>query len=817
MSLGAVLLLLGVILTAVVASGLSFPLEGMRQGLVKALSDGTGREVRIDGGIRLYPSLRPALSIDRVVIGNPVGWDGEMLRADVARVQIALIPLLLGRVDLYEVAASGVEIELVQRLDGDNNWRFDGTSPTGDSMETPPPGDRKSEPSAVALPNVNLYEFRLADVNVRYHDEKLGRSFDDRLERLDLTRRTDDRFSGQGRGDADGIPYSFELEFDRLRQLFAGEPWHLEASGRIGKRELHARTGLTLRNGQLSGSWSLNLDSADIGRLVSWLGLGDGIDARTDKMQMTATLAGSNLEELLSRSSFNLDFVGGEWRIKRGDSDEPYRIALDRVYMTSAADSPLQLTVAGGIDGQATHLSIMTTRLIDLLRKDAVDLTLEAELLGTRIELTGKVPLPIAQQEFTVDMQISGDRLDRWKALLDSNLPPYGPYTLAGHFQFKPGVLRVKDIKVTVGDSDLEGMLEVDTDADTPLWTLALKTRQLQIDDFRTGEWSLRPGAARTGISSETRALKSVDNALQTYVDDERSREPILFDLDVQAGDVRLGQEHLGGGRLVMHQRRAWTEVEQLTLDLPAGQIDASARLEESGGGIQGWLKLFMERLDYGILARQIDPQTKAAGHVSMNVDVTLGGPDIARLMHAASGRFDLVVWPENLSSNVFDIWATNLLFALLPRLSEKESRFNCLTGVFDLEGGRMREQVLAIDTSKVLFEGQAEIDFTSERVSLYLKPLPKRPKIFALEMPIRLAGNFDDFGLDLRLGDLAKTSFVFLTSPLHAPLRRALHEVQHGDGGDLCRRLYDRDFLEQLKAEQEAREPTLDEMYDAD
>ncbi|MCU0540258.1 MAG: AsmA family protein, partial [Desulfobacterales bacterium] len=70
-----------------------------------------GRPVQLGGPIRLDRSLTPRLVIGGIKIPNPEGHrDDDLATAEEVAVQVALLPLLRGDLQVLEVRFSGVKI-----------------------------------------------------------------------------------------------------------------------------------------------------------------------------------------------------------------------------------------------------------------------------------------------------------------------------------------------------------------------------------------------------------------------------------------------------------------------------------------------------------------------------------------------------------------------------------------------------------------------------------------------------------------------------------------------------------------------------------
>ena len=233
--------------------------------------------------------------------------------------------------------------------------------------------------------------------------------------------------------------------------------------------------------------------------------------------------------------------------------------------------------------------------------------------------------------------------------------------------------------------------------------------------------------------------------------------------------------------------------------------------------GVEGYFRLDVEKLDYGILTRRINPDTRADGLVSAHVDLELSGRDFSHSLEHASGKIDFAMWPRNIGADVMNIWAVNLFFAILPSFSDRESKVNCVVAILDAEEGQLNEQFLALDSTKVWVNGNLDVNFPKETVRLSLFPRSKTARMFGLQTPIHVSGNFNDLSLRIRPLDLIGSYASFILSPLHAPMRRIFGEQIPEDGSEICGELLDRDYLKGLQEKAEERERALDNAYSGD
>jgi hypothetical protein len=89
------------------------------------------------------------------------------------------------------------------------------------------------------------------------------------------------------------------------------------------------------------------------------------------------------------------------------------------------------------------------------------------------------------------------------------------------------------------------------------------------------------------------------------------------------------------------------------------------------------------------------------------------------------------------------------------------------------MNDGRMKQQAILLDTSRMSVTGKAKVDFRTERVKVELAPSPKKPEFFNLATPIQVDGTFSDFAVGVKPEDLLGTVIRFVTSIVHVPIQR--------------------------------------------
>lgn len=224
--LAGALLALAALLAAVYAGlRLAFPPERLNTLLAAQVSGATGRDFAVRGplSIRLLPRIAIAAS-DVSLANAPWGTRAQMLQVREARFDVALLPLLRGRVDVANARFEGVDLWLETNRAGIGNWVFD-RAPRGEAAAPQPTSSSRAE---LALQRLELRDARLA-----YRDGRSASTRDLEVDSLLLDQ------------DGDG---------QRIEARLASGGQRLQVAGRVGA--LSALTGTGAAGG---ADWPFDL------------------------------------------------------------------------------------------------------------------------------------------------------------------------------------------------------------------------------------------------------------------------------------------------------------------------------------------------------------------------------------------------------------------------------------------------------------------------------------------------------------------------------------------------------------------------------
>ncbi|MFC7290821.1 AsmA family protein [Hirschia litorea] len=183
-----------------------------------AAESALGRDVVINGDIKLSIFPKITASAGQTTIANPEGF-GEANFASMTelRAAVKLLPLLSRNVEIDEFILVDPKLSLVQLPNGQNNWTFSSSAP---KEKTPDDGPSPSAPSGVSA---KLGDVRLINGNLAYADRKAGQKHT--LEKLNIVIKLpqiDGPLGVKGDGIADGLGFDIDANVENLQNLIDG-------------------------------------------------------------------------------------------------------------------------------------------------------------------------------------------------------------------------------------------------------------------------------------------------------------------------------------------------------------------------------------------------------------------------------------------------------------------------------------------------------------------------------------------------------------------------------------------------------------------
>jgi uncharacterized protein involved in outer membrane biogenesis len=228
--------LAGLVAVAIVGGAVvafSFDPDSLKPRVIAMVKQATGRDLTLQGRIRLGWSLQPTLTVASVALANPPGFSRpQMATLEQMDLKLALIPLLSHRVEIDRLVLVKPDIILETDAQGRPNWQFTRASSPPASQSTA--GSQDGEKT-----NISVADVRVENGTITWRDGRTGRSALLGLASLRASAPSPDAdLDLSMSANYNGTPFTLSGEFGpltRLQDRQASAAWpvqaHLEAVG----------------------------------------------------------------------------------------------------------------------------------------------------------------------------------------------------------------------------------------------------------------------------------------------------------------------------------------------------------------------------------------------------------------------------------------------------------------------------------------------------------------------------------------------------------------------------------------------------------
>ena len=477
--------------------------------------------------------------------------------------------------------------------------------------------------------------------------------------------------------------------------------------------------------------------------------------------------------------------------------EKPSEHKIDKCTGSALPGKAFQITLEGSTLEEPYEISIRAASLLEFLEKNKSWVDIEAEIAKAHLKFSGNVDLAEVNRSLKLTLEIKGEGLENFNRLLDLDLPPIPSYGLNASFAAQKDLLELTDIKLYVSKSELTGSIKVDNTGSIPVAELTLDSPQIQINDFVFDDWSPFQNNDETAEEADTTVAETEGKREQAAIKEDRAEKPkellgpesltkLNASISVSADKILSGEDQLGSGKISVSLKEGRISLDPLHLEIPGGSLAMSMSVKPGRENAEASLQVGVKNFDFGILARRADPKTDMGGIINIDVALKSSANDFTEILAHGNGYFDFSAKPENLQAGIMDLWAVNVITAIVSQAVKGKSHIEYLVGRWTMKDGYLEADVFVIDTTRMRICGKGWADFRKEKLELQIAPSPKKPEFFSLATPISIQGDFEDFGLVIAPGGLIGTGIKFVISPLQVPLQTIFDKPIPADASDI-------------------------------
>ncbi len=617
-----------------------------------------------------------------------------------------------------------------------------------------PPGDSKSDQSTsdfeLTLPSVNLdlaiqqisgAQFEIRDIEIR------GRARNQLIDGARMKMRIDD-FLFEG---------TFDLDF---RELPGTLSYHTTAA------------------------------NLDIGGILQDLDVVDGADIRAESLEIDYASGGSSLREIAVNGETRLEIHNVTWLLEGQDGTTDLDLYLDQIEMVSAPDQAIVWDTQGTLDGIPLAIRAETLPLGEILYGNKMTQFSVAASSGKNVGvLSGAVDWSNSDL-VSAELVLSGQLMEPDTADLALLKPPLKGLTISTDLMISDREISATNLSAKLHESYATGharvrQTDLGKELEIRLQAPHVQTRNLiaLVNSFRDDQ----PDNLSSEASNDTEE-RDIVQVIREFVD----AQTLNRQLDVQIGvdEVYAGDYFMGGAQIGLLADGDNFVLRPFTVSLPSGDIDVEYVVERVADGFESHLDMYVERLQYGDVIQLFDPDAPESmrGLLYLDTALTSSAPSVPELVNALKGKVDLLVIPEDIDAGVIDLWAANLVVALIaPTADNQSKKLNCMVAGFSVDKGVMKSKGVLLDSTDVIVRGKGEIDIANRTIDMVAAPQAKREKLFSMSTPIAVTGPWDDLQIGVGGAGFVGTLFRWYLTLIYVPYKWITGERFPADGLATC------------------------------
>jgi hypothetical protein len=474
-------------------------------------------------------------------------------------------------------------------------------------------------------------------------------------------------------------------------------------------------------------------------------------------------------------------------------------------------DDMVEISARGKLEQRPFDLDIEAGSLQDLSNEDEpypVDIALA--VADTQISVAGSLDRPLQPGGLDLTLQTTGPDLSRLSGLTGTPFPGTPPYRISAQLLNRGELWLFQDIHGEIGDSDIAGNVEIDASGDRLHVTADLNSQKLDFDDL--GPLVGAPpgtGPGETGSAEQEQQAEAREASGKAIPD--TSFDPGL--LRLADGDIRFRASKIIAPELPLEDIEAQLvldtgvlQVRPLRLGVADGVLEANIVLDATGDTIDWEYDISLRQLKLGRMVTAEAASDLAGGTIEGVIRLSTKGNSMHAAAGNSNGTVEATIAGGSLNALAIELIGLDIAesLGLLLDKDQETIPFTCALADLQVSSGKLRSQLLLVDTPDTRIEAELEASLKKETFRLTIHPQPKDASLFTTRSPLHVKGTFTDLKVRPDVGSLVtRFGAAAALSTVATPAAALLAFVEPGAGEKAnCRQL-----REQLAAMNDKRE----------
>ncbi len=458
----------------------------------------------------------------------------------------------------------------------------------------------------------------------------------------------------------------------------------------------------------------------------------------------------------------------------------------------------------GKLNDKAFKMTVKGAPLLNVQRSRPY--TFDAEIIAGDLHLSASntIEHPFDLAQVRSKFAISGKDLANVYYLTGLALPNTPPFSLAGTVQRRDALFSVDDFEGRLGNSDIRGHLDVQTDRERPKLSARLRSRRLDLGDLAaplgagpksSDELSAsKPHATPSPASASQEPAKPTVKAAPKTAPPSGSgvkAEGLLLpdanlivdrvrgmdaDVTYEAGSVLAEKLPLKNVSFHLLLDNGLLQLKPVNFVLPQGKLAGNVAIDARKNTPVTQMDWRISEVDLSQFKPKSMTTPPLGGTLLGRIQLKGAGASVHKFASTADGDISIIIPHGEMRSAFAELTGINLDrgLGLLLAKSEKPAAIRC--GVIHLQSasGVMDGKTIVVDTENVLISAKGNLNLRDESMDLELRGQPKHVRLVRLRSPITIGGTLSNPKIGLQAQSLlaqagAATALGILLTPVAA------------------------------------------------
>ncbi len=416
----------------------------------------------------------------------------------------------------------------------------------------------------------------------------------------------------------------------------------------------------------------------------------------------------------------------------------------------------------GRLRGNPFHAMIFSGPLINIDPARPYGFTAGLDTPTTHLKIAGSIARPFNLAQVSGHFTLSGDDLADVYEIVGLPLPNSPPYALNASFLRKDRIVALWAMAGSLGHSDVEGSMSIDSSTGRPFLRADLHARRVRLVDLAAIIGGAPPHAAASDLSASQK-IEAARLAAEHRMLPDASLDPSrVRGLDAKAtiavASVEAGKVPIRDLAVTVNLDHGLLTLDPLGATLSQGRLSGMIRIDARHAVQNNAIDLRLSDASLGAIMPAKEGKPVLEGGLWARARLSGAGDSIRAAAAHANGSVVAVIPSGKVNKTLADIMGLDLqrtAFQLITR-NKDDTPVRCGVADFEARDGTLTAAKVVFDTNVVKVTGSGTINLADERMDLSFTGKPKKISFAKLNAPITLTGPL--YGPRLGL-DLAKAA----------------------------------------------------------